>query len=262
MISKLIGPGPRQSSGLRRRIALLTLAVSAGVTMTPELGAAGSCERGVQLYDSVSPSIVRIEARQGANIFARPQLGSAVAVSDRLLVTADHVVAGADEVWVLGSAEQKERAEVVRRHPEADLALIRLPATGAPPALGLSHDPPARAGQCVAVLGNVMHGGIGIFCGIVSMVGPPLRGAPGQILTDIVAPPGLSGGALVDCGTGSLVGIVTYGLVDLSSPRETAGVIGAAPVALLREMLHRTTVANSSADARRSLRQREVDLEP
>jgi len=262
MISKLIELGPSQPSGLRRCIAFLALAVSAGVTMTPELGAAGSCEQGVQLYERLSPSIARIEARQAANIFARPQLGSAVAVSDRLLVTADHVVAGADEIWVLASADQKQRAEVVRRRPEADLALIKLPEASALPALALSRDDPARAGSCVAALGNVMHGGIGIFCGIVSMVGPPLQGGPGQILTDIVAPPGLSGGALVDCATGSLVGIVSFGLVDLSSPRETAGVIGAVPVALLREMLHRTTVADSSADARRSLRQRDVDLHP
>jgi S1-C subfamily serine protease len=262
MISKLIGPGPRQSSGLRRRIALLTLAVSAGVTMTPELGAARSCEQGVQLYERLSPSIVRIEARQAANIFARPQLGSAVAVSDRLLVTADHVVAGANEIWVLDAEGDKQRGEIVQRHPEADLALIRLPATGAPPALPLSDDLPARAGQCVAALGNVMHGGVGIFCGMVSMIGPPLPGGAGQILTDIVAPPGLSGGALVDCATGSLVGIVSFGLVDLSSPRETGGIIGAAPVALLSDLLKRTTVADSSADARRSLRQREVDLHP
>jgi S1-C subfamily serine protease len=225
------------------------LAGSAVVTMAPGAGLASSCERGIQLYDRLSLSVVRVEAQPSGSIFARPHLGSGVVIGDQLLATADHVVAGASEVWVLGSTGQKQRAEVVRRHPGADLALMQLPATGDRPAVALSHDQPAGPGQCVAVLGNVMHAGIGIFCGMVSMVGPPLSGGAGHILTDIVAPPGLSGGALVDCETGSLVGIVSFGLVDLSSPSETAGIIGAAPVSLLSEMLWRRRRQDSGRGA-------------
>ena len=207
--------------------------------MTPEIGWAGSCEQGVQLHDSVSPSIVRLETSTGTNVFASPQLGSGVAISDRLILTADHVVAGAKTVWVLAAAE-KRQARVVRRDPEADLALIELPRPNALRPLPLSRNQLVRTGQCVAALGNVMHAGIGIFCGMVSMVGWPGQGEPGHILTDIVAPPGLSGGALVDCATGSLLGVVTFGLVDLSSPRDTAGIIGAAPVSLLSEISGQT----------------------
>jgi S1-C subfamily serine protease len=230
---------------LRRLCAPLALTASAVVTLTPEIGSARSCERGIQLHDRVSPSVVRIETSIGVNIFAPPQFGSGVAIGNRLIVTADHVVAGAKTVWVLAAAESGHRAEVVRQDPDVDLALIELSSPGALRALPLS-GARARAGQCVAALGNVMHAGIGIFCGMVSMVSEPGPARSGRILTDIVAPPGLSGGALVDCATGSLLGVVTFAVVDLSSPRDTAGMIGAVPVSPLLEILRERAKAPRS----------------
>jgi S1-C subfamily serine protease len=250
-------PRPTRS---RRLLTLLALVASAAATLTPEVGSARSCERGIELHDRISPSVVRVAASVGANIFAPPQLGSGVAIGDRLIVTADHVVADAEKVWVLAAAESRHQAEVVRRHPEVDLALLEWPDSNALSALPFSGDQ-ARAGQCVAALGNVMHAGIGIFCGMVSMVGGPEQARPGRILTDIVAPPGLSGGALVDCATGSLLGIVTFGLVDLSSPRDTAGIISAVPVSLLMEISRETIDAAVPAEAPGSLRRRDARVE-
>jgi hypothetical protein len=117
--------------------------------------------------------------------------------------------------------------------------LIRIEAAGAlvaiEPQVG-----PVRPGQCVLALGNVMNQGIGIFAGIVSLPAcaegcpaDPIRG----ILTDITTPPGLSGGALVACADRSLVGIVSFGLLALSSTAPTAGIVGAVPGSEVAELL-------------------------
>ena len=145
-------------------------------------------------------------------------------IADRLVVTADHVVAGAQHVAVFSASGVQHEAQVVRQDPAADLALLRVRELGAVPAVGLSSAGRPPPGRCVAALGSVVRAGIGIFCGIVSLIAPPHPGGYHRTLTDITAPPGVSGGALVDCETGQAVGIVTIGLVDLAGPGGTAGV--------------------------------------
>jgi S1-C subfamily serine protease len=191
-------------------------------------------------------SVMRIETRY-PSVFARPGAGSGVVIDhEGLIATADHVLAGASEIWVVHSDGQRRRAEIVRRAPGRDLALLRVEEDEALVALTL-RDRPVRPGQCVLALGNVMGWGIGVFAGIVSL--PPCTkgcpaGATGGILTDITTPPGLSGGALIDCADRSLVGIISFGLVALNSAERTAGIVGAVPAAqvagLLREQLART----------------------
>jgi S1-C subfamily serine protease len=187
-------------------------------------------------------SVVRIETRY-PSIFARPGAGSGVAISDDgLVATADHVLAGASEIWVVLAGGQRQRATIVQRAPERDLALLRIEGDAKLVALPLRYRE-VRAGGCVLALGNVMGWGVGVFAGIVSL---PLcaEGCPAEasgILTDITAPPGISGGALIDCADRSLVGIISFGLVALNSPATTAGIVGAIPAAevaaLLREQL-------------------------
>ena len=186
-------------------------------------------------YQNVVRSVVSIEARH-ASIFAPPGAGSGVVIDDQgLIATADHVVDGAAEIWVVHAGGQRERAAVVSRAPDRDLALLRI---SVDPAL-MPLAPRGGAvwpGQCVLALGNVMNAGIGIFAGIVSLANHsrgPAAGRAGGILTDITTPPGLSGGALVACDDGDLVGIISFGLVALGSPAATAGIVGAVPVAEL-----------------------------
>ena len=154
-------------------------------------------------YQDLVRSVVRIETRY-PSIFAPAGAGSGVVVGDHgLIATADHVIDGASEVWVVHPGERRQRAAIVRRAPERDLALLRIQDEAALVPL----TPPYRAvrpGQCVLAIGNVMSWSIGVFAGIVSL--PPCTegcpaGASGGILTDITTPPGLSGGALVAAPT-------------------------------------------------------------
>jgi S1-C subfamily serine protease len=189
-------------------------------------------------YRSLARSVVRVETRY-ASIFAPPGAGSGVVISDDgLIATADHVIDGAAEIWVVDPGGVSQRAEIIGRARERDLALIRIEADGLVPME--PQDRPVRPGRCVLALGNVMNWGIGVFAGIVSL---PVCGkgctveALRGILTDITSAPGLSGGALVACDDRSLVGIISFGLLALDSRAATAGIVGAVPASEVAGLL-------------------------
>jgi S1-C subfamily serine protease len=216
------------------------LAVIASIAL-PAGASAQPCGDGEELYRQLHRSVVRVEVVPRGNIFAPPSLGSGVVVGRGLIVTANHVVGAASEAFVFDAAETRSAALVVRRDPAADLALLRLREIGDAPPLALSADDLARPGRCVVALGSVVRSGTGMFCGIVSLVAAREPPGSGMILTDITAPPGFSGGALVDCRTGLAVGIVTFGLLNLAAPVNTAGIVGAVPVSALDGLLIETT---------------------
>jgi S1-C subfamily serine protease len=221
-----------------RRFALRLAALALAAGLPPQASLAHDPHRAEDAYRDMAASVVRIEARY-ASIFAPSAAGSGVVIdADGLIVTADHVLDGASEIWVVHPGGQRQRAALVRRVPERDLALLETDEGKLVP-LVLRRGA-VRAGQCVLALGNVMNAGIGIFAGIVSLpactAGCPL-GAPGGILTDITTPPGLSGGALVACDDRALVGIISFGLLALNSAQGTAGIVGAVPAAALAELL-------------------------
>jgi S1-C subfamily serine protease len=203
-------------------------------------------------YRDLVRSVVRIETRY-VSIFAPPGAGSGVAVGDDgLIATADHVLAGASEIWVVHPGEQRQRAAIVRRAPERDLALLRIEEAGGLVPLE-AQARPVQPGQCVLALGNVMGWGIGVFAGIVSLstCAQGCAAATGSILTDITTPPGLSGGALVDCADRSLVGIISFGVLALNSAATTAGIVGAVPASEVTALLAKQ-VARAPKHHRRS----------
>jgi len=229
-------------------LRLAVLALAAVLPATPSL--AHDSHRAEDAYRSLARSIVRIEARY-ASIFAPPAAGSGVVLSgDGLIVTADHVLDGASEIWVVHPGGQRQRAALVKRAPERDLALLRVEQTKLVP-LVLRYRA-VQPGQCVLALGNVMNAGIGIFAGIVSL--PACArcpgGASGGILTDITTPPGLSGGALVACEDRTLVGIISFGLLALNSAQATAGIVGAVPAAAVADLLSDQVACGRALDCR------------
>jgi putative serine protease PepD len=197
-------------------------------------------------YQDLQRSVVRIEVRY-PSIFAPPGAGSGVVIGNGLIATADHVIDGALEVSVVHPGDDRQPAEIIRRSPGHDLALIRIERAEALVPIE-RHDRPVRPGQCVLALGNVMNSGVGIFGGIVSLASdqphPPEAG--GGILTDITTPPGLSGGALVECDGQTLVGIISFGVLALTSAAPTAGIVGAVPVSRIEDLMA-LEVACSSA---------------
>ena len=157
-----------------------------------------------QFFGGQSPQKQGKETLQG--------LGSGVIVSpDGYILTANHVVSGADEIMVgLGTELRKYKTKKVGTDPGTDVALLKIEEKNLP-AITFADSDKARAGDIVLAIGNPFGLRQTVTMGIVSAVG---RGGIGIVdyenfnQTDAAINKGNSGGALVDT-EGRLLGINT-----------------------------------------------------
>lgn len=206
----------------------------------------------VAIADAVTPSVVRIEVERTMllpetaltgrleDLFQRPSRplpeavpqvggGSGFIVSaDGLILTNNHVIAGADRITVTLRDKRSLDATVVGVDPTTDIAVIRVQATGLP-AVALGDSDAARVGEWVMAIGNpgfedastldfTVTGGIISAKGRpLNILGPELAAADPVaasyaiedfIQMDAVINPGNSGGPLVDL-KGTVIGINT-----------------------------------------------------
>jgi len=139
-------------------------------------------------------------------------LGSGVIVtSDGYILTANHVVAEADEVKVSVNGDKREYpARIIGKDALSDVAVLKIDATGLP-AITLGDSDQIEVGDVVLAIGNPFGVGQTVTMGIVSAMnrsGVGINGYEDFIQTDAAINPGNSGGALVDT-QGRLVGINT-----------------------------------------------------
>src|SRR5213596_2902325 len=164
-------------------------------------------------------------------------LGSGVIVSsDGYIITANHVVSGAEEIMVgLGTELRKYKAKKVGTDPGTDVALLKIDEKNLP-AITFSDSDKARAGDIVLAVGNPFGLRQTVTMGIISAVG---RGGMGIvdyenfIQTDAAINMGNSGGALVDT-QGRLLGINT---AIFSRSGGNQGVGFAIPASLARDVM-------------------------
>ncbi len=164
-------------------------------------------------------------------------LGSGVIVSpDGYILTANHVVSGAEEIMVgLGTELRKYKAKKVGTDPGTDVALLKIDEKNLP-AIAFADSEKARAGDIVLAVGNPFGLRQTVTMGIISAVG---RGGMGIvdyenfIQTDAAINMGNSGGALVDI-KGELLGINT---AIFSRSGGNQGVGFAIPANLARDVM-------------------------
>ncbi|HEX8941017.1 MAG TPA: trypsin-like peptidase domain-containing protein [Candidatus Limnocylindrales bacterium] len=177
----------------------------------------------VRIAAAMKPSVVTITASGAAGFspFSVPTsgVGSGIVVSaDGLILTNDHVIAGAASLTVTMADGRTFDARVAAADPKHDLAVIRAAASGLTPAhLGESNG--VTVGQLAIAIGSPL----GTFTdtvtqGIVSGLGrsidvsdPATRTRnhlDGLIQTDAAINPGNSGGPLLDA-SGDVIGIIT-----------------------------------------------------
>jgi serine protease Do len=164
-------------------------------------------------------------------------LGSGVIVSaDGYILTADHVVAKANEIMVgLGAELRKYKAKKVGADPGTDVALLKIEEKNLP-AITFADSDKARAGDVVLALGNPFGLRQTVTMGIISAVG---RGGMGIvdyenfIQTDAAINMGNSGGGLVDT-EGRLLGINS---AILTRSGGSQGVGFAIPANLARDVM-------------------------
>ncbi len=164
-------------------------------------------------------------------------LGSGVIVSpDGYILTANHVVSGAEEIMVgLGTELRKYKAKKVGTDPGTDVALLKIDEKNLP-AITFADSEKARAGDIVLAVGNPFGLRQTVTMGIISAVG---RGGMGIvdyenfIQTDAAINMGNSGGGLVDT-EGRLLGINT---AIFSRSGGNQGVGFAIPANLARDVM-------------------------
>lgn len=186
----------------------------------------------VQVVEKVRPAVVNLTAKQVVRFrgrtlfdqlfpeFAPPReyetqsLGSGVVISpDGLIVTNEHVIAGAAEISVRFLSGRQEQAEVVGSDADSDLALLRVNAKGLP-FLPVAEQDDLLIGETVIAIGNPLGLENTVTVGVLSArdrtVSSPRtnRVYTDFLQTDASINPGNSGGALVDLD-GRLIGINT-----------------------------------------------------
>jgi serine protease Do len=166
-------------------------------------------------------------------------LGSGVIVSnDGYILTANHVVDGAEKVRVaLANGEKEFDARIVGTDPQTDVAVLKVDADDLP-AVAIGNSDLLEVGDAVLAVGNPFNVGSTVTMGLVSALGRgglDITAYENFIQTDAAINQGNSGGALLDA-EGRLVGINT---AILSRSGGFQGVGFAVPINLARYVMER-----------------------
>ena len=138
----------------------------------------------------------------------KSSLGSGFIISsDGYILTNNHVVQGADEIVVRLSDRRELEAQLIGADERADLALLKVKATGLP-AVELGNSDTLKVGEWVLAIGSPFGFDYSVTAGIVSALG---RSLPNEsyvpfIQTDVAINPGNSGGPLFNL-EGEVIGI-------------------------------------------------------
>jgi S1-C subfamily serine protease len=160
----------------------------------------------------VLPSVAALAVRSPRGAGA----GSGVVFTDDgFLMTSAHVVAGASGGTAAFADGSESGFDVVGADPLADLAVLRVHTSGAPPAV-LGDADLLKIGQLVVAVGNPMGLAGSVTAGVVSGLGRSIPARDGRhvrlidnvIQTDAALNPGNSGGALAN-SAGEVIGINT-----------------------------------------------------
>ena len=192
------------------------------------------------VYERVSPSVVHVAVTKRSAFGVGVGTGSGWVWDNKgHLVTNNHVIEGADEIWVRFASGDEMPAEVVGADPDSDLAVIKvaeLPPGAGPLELGDSAK--LRVGQTTIAIGNPFGFERTMTAGIVSAVGRISRQAsgfslPNLIQTDAAINPGNSGGPLLDIH-GRVIGVNT---MIYSETGEFSGIGLAVPVNTVKRVV-------------------------
>ncbi|MBO9362038.1 MAG: trypsin-like peptidase domain-containing protein [Thermoflexus sp.] len=168
-------------------------------------------QRLIAIYQKVLPSVVNIDV-EGTEVSAFGSGSGFVYDTDGHIVTNNHVVMRAGEIWVTFYDGTVAPARVVGRDVYSDLAVVRVDVPREllrPVELGDSET--LRVGQKVVAIGNPFGLRGTMTLGIISALGRALQTPtrfqiPDVIQTDAPINPGNSGGPLVDL-EGRVIGV-------------------------------------------------------
>jgi len=176
----------------------------------------------VAIAQNVGPAVVGITNFQGTNFFSGEQeagSGSGFIIDGEkgLIVTNNHVIAGAQRLTVTIDEDEQYTATVVGRDSRTDLAVIKIDANKKLPEVTLGDSTSLQVGEGVVAIGNPLGKEFArsVTSGVVSALNREITVAASQgggevtlnlIQTDAAINPGNSGGPLVNM-KGQVIGI-------------------------------------------------------
>ncbi len=215
------------------------------------------------LLKKVTPAVVNISTKTKVRVAANPlmddpifrqffqfqfpnmpkaerevqSVGSGVIVDAEkgYVITNNHVVKEADEIYVNLKDKRRIKAQLLGRDEETDIAVLKIKADNLT-SLKIGDSGKLQVGDFVIAIGNPFGIGQTVTSGIVSALdrnGLGIEGYENFIQTDAAINPGNSGGALINL-RGELVGINT---AILSRSGGNVGIGFAIPVAMAGEIM-------------------------
>jgi S1-C subfamily serine protease len=209
-------------------------------SIEPRGGLAEIERTSIDLFERVSPSVVQVVGRAGAQeaLPAEGENGAAQSGTGFIwdgaghIVTNDHVVEGTTSLAVRLASGQVLRAQIVGLAPNYDLAVIRVDNTrGLPPPVSIGTSDDLKVGQLVFAIGNPFGLDQTLTTGIISALKRRLPTSGGREITNVIQTdaainPGNSGGPLLD-SAGRVIGVNT---AILSPSGTNAGIGFAIPI--------------------------------
>ena len=211
----------------------VTAGVQAGLERQAEQDAARPSDATLA-HAAVAPSLVLITTRAGSGESGSAGSGAGVVVNaDGTVLTALHVVDGADSITVSFSDGTNATATIEESSPATDIATLRpqrLPDTVVPAVLGGG----VQVGSAVFAVGHPLGLADSLSAGVVSALDRTVTVEGDRKLEDLIqfdaaVNPGNSGGPLLN-KAGQVVGIVT-GLANPSDQALFVGIGFAVPIA-------------------------------
>ena len=184
-----------------------------------------------QVYEHVKDSVVNIRTKKttyvntynpleeflygksgGTEKRESGTLGSGFVVSgDGYVMTNNHVVDGAGEIYVIFSDGREYKTKIVGRTPEIDIAILKIESTEKFKPIEFANSDETKIGQWAIAFGNPLGLNNTMTVGVVSATGRSSLGiekVENFIQTDAAINQGNSGGPLIDIN-GRLIGINT-----------------------------------------------------
>lgn len=174
--------------------------------------------------------------RDGQQPQQSSSLGSGFVVDPSgIIVTNNHVIAGADEIIVRFQDDSELPAVLLGRDPKTDLAVLKVESSTPLPFLKLGDSEAIRVGDWVIAIGNPFGLGGSVSAGIISARARDIRSGPydDYLQTDAAINKGNSGGPMLNM-SGEVIGVNSA----IFSP--TGGSVGigfAVPMALAGPIL-------------------------
>lgn len=187
----------------------------------------------MEVSEKVTPAVVNIRAERTRKLnrinplfeeffgdfFRSPQseqrersLGSGFLLNkDGYILTNDHVVAGAEQISVRLTDQRVFPGKVIGVDPKTDVAVIKIDADGALPAVVLGDSDRLKVGQWALAIGNPFGLDSTLTVGVISAIGRTDVGIEDYenfVQTDASINPGNSGGPLLNI-YGEVIGVNT-----------------------------------------------------